>query len=537
MTDLIQTVSKMDEYMQTVSKMKEVCKRTEEKFIEQCQDSSDYNRELFHKTMVMSDFSGIEEYSEIYYKLYNLYMIKQSMTGDALREEFTKRNFTHMMLKYGTLVSEAYLYYWLVWCQHVNSKEMIEFITNNPIKDDELLNLHTTLYVEDGKYKHKSNYEMFAKEIDRILNIMQNWIEDLKTLNLATDEKPYIEYLEHYCLCLGCTDIGALNGLWEKLDVLWCDIKNPVQLVHGMEYGYEEPTRSKVSPDFSIRFLDQSYETENRMMDDVNALLRNYFSERNTERSRNDLKALTNSFAGIYFIPVTTGSGCFFRLMGQAIPNDTKVRNEKGVKIYCDPESAGSRIEIVKKNLLPKLFKDKDELKMSIDNLKCRDLLVYTLGGHEFGHTIYNLEAIPGIDAELKTILEEPRADRISFLTIKLALQTGMITEEFMKTLVRSYVCEETRRFSVFDNHGLRPYIISATGIYKMAEECGYILYSQEGFTINDDKSFDLVNIVVNESDEILNCVDTNNLERLQQIATKMAEPNDFIKWVVGKLK
>jgi hypothetical protein len=526
----------MEKYIQFINKLKNVEKQAENKFIELYKNSINNDTELFHRTVILNDCSGIEEYSDLYYFVYDLYSKKQIMVGTSLREEFTEKNFNHIMLKYGSLVSEAYLNYWLVWCKHVNSEKMIEFIKNNPITNDNLLNIHTTLYIENNDYKHKANYNMFTEEIDLIFKIVQDWINELGTINLSQDEKQYIEYLNHYSLCLKSTDINSLNSVWKKLDELWCDIKNPIQLVHNMEYGYEEPTRSKISPDFSIRFLDPLYQTENNMMINVNTLLKNYFSERSTERSRNDLKALTNSFSGVYYIPIGTGSSCFFRIMGQAIPNDTGIRNEKGVKIYCDHECTMSRLEMVKEKLMPKVFSN-EELKTSLAALKPKELLVYSLGGHEFGHTIYNLEAIENIDAELKTILEEPRADRVAFLTMKLAYETKLISDDLMKALVRSYLCEELRRFSNFNNNSLKPYIISATGIYKLAQKYGYLVLSNDFISLDDNKAYDLVNAVCCELEEILNSVDNNNLTNLNSIKNNMEESDHLIKWLVDKLK
>ena len=61
-----------------------------------------------------------------------------------------------------------------------------------------------------------------------------------------------------------------------------------------------------------------------------------YFQKRPTPLARSGLKALSNTLAGIYFIPFKTGASLEFSFMGQSVPNREQVRetSEKKRKYY-----------------------------------------------------------------------------------------------------------------------------------------------------------------------------------------------------------
>ena len=141
---------------------------------------------------------------------------------------------------------------------------------------------------------------------------------------------------------------GNLVKKWRRLDELWMDVKYPIQIVHDIEYHYGDPLRVKVIPDFSLRFLDASYKDENETIEKIHNLMVSYFEGRNHILSRNGLKALKGSYAGIYYLPFQSGQSLHFRFSGQRIPNRPEVKASKGVKIYFDPESTRVRVKRIK---------------------------------------------------------------------------------------------------------------------------------------------------------------------------------------------
>lgn len=109
-------------------------------------------------------------------------------------------------------------------------------------------------------------------------------------------------------------------------------------MVHDIETGYGDPLRMKATPDFSLRFLDgrgrvlfeinkivclifmfmlfsftlscccvssreDTFAKENATIRDIQTHMETYFRGRDTRIARDGLTALTNTLAGIYYIP------------------------------------------------------------------------------------------------------------------------------------------------------------------------------------------------------------------------------------------
>ena len=76
--------------------------------------------------------------------------------------------------------------------------------------------------------------------------------------------------------------------------------KAPIQLVHDIETGYGDPLRVKATPDMSLRFLDESYASENASIRDIQDRMLRYYKSRDTTLSKAGLDALSNTMAGKY---------------------------------------------------------------------------------------------------------------------------------------------------------------------------------------------------------------------------------------------
>ena len=159
-----------------------------------------------------------------------------------------------------------------------------------------------------------------------------------------------LAFMRAYRAALAATgDAAALEAAWAAVDRAWMDCKGPLQVVHDIEDGYSDPLRAKQGPDFSLRFLDESYASENATIRDIHGHICAYYEGRGTPLSRDGLTALANTSAGIYYIPFKTGCSLVFSYSGQSIPNRLDVKKEKGVKIYFDAIETAARVEQVKK--------------------------------------------------------------------------------------------------------------------------------------------------------------------------------------------
>ncbi|CAK0782642.1 hypothetical protein CVIRNUC_005841 [Coccomyxa viridis] len=117
------------------------------------------------------------------------------------------------------------------------------------------------------------------------------------------------------------------------------NIRYPTQLVHDIEYGYGDPLRTKVTPEFSIRLMDESYAAENKTISKIQDVMVEYFRKRNGPMAKDGISALQKSLAAIYYLPFQCGVNLYFRFSGQSIPNRSEVRHKEGVKIYFDPSA------------------------------------------------------------------------------------------------------------------------------------------------------------------------------------------------------
>jgi len=165
------------------------------------------------------------------------------------------------------------------------------------------------------------------------------------------------------------------------------DIKYPIQIVHDIESGYGDPLRIKVIPDFSLRFVDETYQKANEKINEIQQVMVQWFSKRTGVFAKNGINALASSFAAIYYIPYLCGMSLHFRFSGQSIPNRSKVKDVKGVKIYFDPISTKNR-QVQTGKLIHKVFPTDvaNELEKKLEPI---ETLTYHVAAHEIGHAIY----------------------------------------------------------------------------------------------------------------------------------------------------
>lgn len=229
------------------------------------------------------------------------------------------------------MISELYDRYYEKWCKTVNANEIAEKLKNKDVPK-ELLNHYTIIQVDkDGKLYDVSYAEFFEKEYAPIIEEFDAMISKLNKLPEKTSEqKAYIAYLSQHRACLAERDKKKLEDQWCLLDKLWMDVKYPIQIVHDIEYGYGDPTRSKVDPEFSVRIVDDAYAESNKIINEtVKSVMVEYFKKRDAELAKKGLNALTNSHAAIYYVVFQCGISLHFRFSGQSIPNRSEVKNTK----------------------------------------------------------------------------------------------------------------------------------------------------------------------------------------------------------------
>lgn len=512
----------------------------------------------YHAAIISSNFAGIQDFSDEFYDVLQFASLKQKIMRRFIQnvfdpEKFNINNtgfsfFETIMLYYCAQISECFDPYYIAWCKAVQGNETAKALITNPLpKNDPLYKNHYTIIDtnvdlnESGSYTETSYAIYFANEIKPIVEKMSELIvvlKQMKTNKILTDEQiKYIKYFEQYRSCLIEADPELLEPMWEHLDMIWMDIHENIQIVHCIEYGYGDPLRIKIIPDFSIRLLDDEYTDANKQIETVQKHMIDYFKKFNTELSQKGLFTLDNSMAGIYYLPFQCAMSLHFRFSGQNIPNRISVQNLKGVKIYFDPISTACRIDGTKK-LIMKVFDHSihEELCSKLDAI---NTIIYHVAAHEFGHAIYNLSNMGNvIRADAKSLLEEPRANLTSLRTLKLLYENGVRTLDETTNSLIAYICQDLRRFASFTSTATRPYTISAIGTYKICIDIGFVKFTSSGdyLKIDKTKTLNVLDAVSYQFEEILKYEDTMNGDAIHKELETMQQETEFIKWLVNRL-
>ena len=90
-----------------------------------------------------------------------------------------------------------------------------------------------------------------------------------------------------------------------ELDRVWMDTRGPIQIVHDIETGYGDPLRVKATPDFSLRFLDDTYRTQNATIKTIQTLICDYYKGLWGEEGISGTKWATAGASGLLPSPGT----------------------------------------------------------------------------------------------------------------------------------------------------------------------------------------------------------------------------------------
>lgn len=498
--------------------------------------------------VIESSFEGIEDFSDEFYSVYDIAIKAQQLQRkftllalDEFDHDFLP--FEESLIRLSIDLSNVYDLYYKDWLKQVRNseaaKKIIEMRNDNPsdlenlVKDKGLNNFYTIIDLDGENFVQKSYSEVFSKYFQEIKKIIDNYIETFNHENSGEESYKYIRYLEQYLNSLLELNIHKLEEQGKKLDEIWMDMKHDFQLVHDIEYGYGDPLRTKVIPDFSFRIVDDTYAKENEQIKKIHDLMISYFSKRKSNLCKMGLRSLENSFAAIYYIPFHTGISYHFRMSGQSIPNRYEVRSTKGTKIYFDPISTSMRIQKVQ-NLVRKIFGEPSLVKR-IDHL---DSIVNHVAAHEFGHGIYGLEALSDkVKIATRSLLEEPRAELTALTVMKLMYEENLIHLEDLQKTLFNFAASDLRRFVMFDSEGTWPYTISAINTYKTYEDLEYITRKDDKLVLNDQKTLEVLTEFQKQFEEILDAEDEGDGEKLEQLLSQMQEKTEMVDWLVEKLK
>jgi len=345
--------------------------------------------------------------------------------------------------------------------------------------------------------------------------------------------------LKQYQAALATTDPGRLEDAWNLCDRKWMDCKGPLQIVHDIEDGYSDPLRAKQGPDFSLRFLDDTFSAQNKTIKVIQDLICTYYRGRKTRLARDGLTALSNTMAGIYYIPFKTGCSLVFSYSGQSIPNRLDVKKEKGVKIYFDVVETQARVEQVKKRVLHLFANATDEV-IKKYRPNAVDQLVWHVAAHEVGHAIYGIRNMAAyIKKETNQMLEEPRAELTAMFTLRLLYKEKHLTlPELQKHLVH-FALDALRYFAKFDSQPMQPYIVFQIHAFNTYHKHGFLRMDASGnlIVLDASKTLAVLDDFSKTFEDVLDCCDRNDTaggRGLEAILATMSKQSDFVSKVVS---
>jgi hypothetical protein len=332
-------------------------------------------RDKIERVVFQSNLAGIEEFSEEFMFLIQKKMERMTLCRSGIAHALTTLGeatgftaFERELIIGSTKISQLYDPYYLRYLEVVQAPRILQQIASSPpsTSADVACYSHYTVVDFDevsGEYSTTSFAKAFEDVLQPIIAQFDSLLSQLRSLpNLTAENEADLTFLEHYRLCHATdSDSESLEALWTELDRKWMDTKGWIQIVHDIETGYGDPLRMKATPDFSIRFLDETYSKENQTIREIQDHMMTFFQGRDTKISNDGLSALANTMAGIYYIPFKTGISLQFSFSGQSIPNREEVKVEKGVKIYFDVIETEARVRL---NLqyIRQVFADPDEV-------------------------------------------------------------------------------------------------------------------------------------------------------------------------------
>lgn len=500
------------------------------------------------RAVLDGDWEGINEYSDVFYKVYDSASSRQCLVRAVIREvlENTDHGFSvfdAILIKHSSEISDRYDVYYKKWLQAVRNSDAAGKILEMQ-KDDEaglrkiiekqnLDNQYTIIVLKDGEFADVPYSVFFENEIKPILESFDKMTGEMEKLeDLSVEQKTLVQNLKQYRKCLAISDRDQLDAEWEKLDDMWMDDKYPIQVVHDIEYAYGDPLKVKVIPDFSLRFIDPEYGDVNKRIEDIHELLIKYYEDRGTEVVKKGIGAFRSSKAAAYYIPFQSAMSLQFRFAGQSIPNRTEIRRKKGVKIYFDPVTMSLREKQMKK-ALETVCGSKEVL----DKVDVIPFIVFHLSAHEFGHAIYPVGLMEDVlDGVTRSLLEEARADMTAYTAINLARKSGKYAESELKTALFNSMAFDLRRYVLWDSETLKPYRYSAMNAYKIFEKTGYLSLKDDRMILDESKYADALDALQSNFERMLGYIDKMDAESMKKQLKEMMEESDLIKWLVSKL-
>ncbi|MFH1218494.1 MAG: hypothetical protein V1679_01485 [Candidatus Peregrinibacteria bacterium] len=313
------------------------------------------------------------------------------------------------------------------------------------LEEDGLDDPYAVVQEKDGGYVSVPYSAAFENDYKRLIEYIDELLQGLEVSEDSTgnlDRAKFAAYLNAYKAALSCTeskkdDSGEWESvkLWKEVDRRWVECQDRVQVIHGIEHGYDavvDPYDCKIIPELKISVqtvrpgvaeLVSKMKTENA--EGLSALCEKKLGDK-AVKAKETINILPKSHVGL--ITVVSGGGNSTDLLGSAqmAPNYEDVRLDSGVKAFMSAKDEGAEL---RREIAKAVFSDDGWGKEMPPELAGHYQADF-LGGHELGHVLIG---------DL-TKIDEIKATWTGLTAIKKRVENGVLSPEVAEMAMKEHV-------------------------------------------------------------------------------------------------
>eukprot|EP00301_Raphidiophrys_heterophryoidea_P001213 c10592_g1_i1.p1 GENE.c10592_g1_i1~~c10592_g1_i1.p1 ORF type:complete len:348 (-),score=86.20 c10592_g1_i1:28-1035(-) len=284
--ELLSNAKQQQPQLQRVGLLKFVLSHTNKAFEENVINkiTPDEKRAEVRRVVLESNWAGVEEFSNHWLGLLLLKIQANSLCAETVRQLIQRESASgssfstgfdemeRILIESGCEISQLYHAYYLAYISAVQDATIKEKIEHSPPTDPLCLSHYSVITLDaQGAYVPVVFSVFFVNVLAPILAAFDKCTQQLRGLDATTHTHApaYTTFLEAYRNGLAESDLTKCEDVWTDVDRKWMGTKGAIQILHDIETGYGDPLRVKATPDFSIRFLDDSFATENVQISEI----------------------------------------------------------------------------------------------------------------------------------------------------------------------------------------------------------------------------------------------------------------------------
>jgi len=434
------------------------------------------------------------------------------------------------------------------WTEHIindiNKSLLKEFGSDEKVMDylqkNELFDIghdeqeadrsYSVLVPNANGYENKAYINAFKKQVTAVIDTLEEFNDSLLELEdeVYNAKWPYVEYIQALITAFAEQRTNKLVHYWANVDRAWMKLQTPIQIGHPLEY-YEDHYRKAVALEWDIRLSNPKYQKENKRAAKLTNMFEKIYTNIDSKKEKIDIYDF--SLKSLKKVQLYLGRPALFfgaefngLFSAQVVPNDEKVSDEEGKKIFAfsDEILQSTRAKpflALSKEILGQEFLSKDRQFLFNEDEAWHKVYDITTIGHEFGHILW-------CDEQTETVMNKSA----NFKNI----------EEFKATTggLVSFFMDESNDESYLEEHVIRDTIkraVSLIGWMEVDEVQPYYceglihlngLFTSEVLSWNDNK------LSINTSQNCINNLKQWYIDTYSSLASHYLEKKDALTWL-----